>query len=457
MTKAYRIEIISKKGKLLYFPKETGLKPLQTVAFGNLSTEAIALPHAKRKIAITKELAATLHIPDIPLLKLHLFAKRGTLFIGPIVGILTAGFTKFPQTPLGNRSLTFSKMLTLHDRVGVLPIVFGIQHIQWEQGIVSGYFYMNSKWQQIDVPLPNVIYNKLPNRTIENLPVMKELKTTLMENYAIPWFNPGFFSKLEIYHKLVKNKKLQHILPKTVPMESEKSLQTMLTEFDHLYVKPNDGSFGKGIYQIKHLNDVYYIHFRKDEDQSKILKCSSLHGVIKLFKKLKLETKDYIIQQGIDVKKVSGRNMDFRVHTNKNREGKWQVSALACKVSGSNSPTTHLLFGGVVKAIDEVFSDEKERKQTTKKLTEAAIQFSDELNKHWKGMLAEIGYDFGIDKDGKIWLFEANSKPGRSIFSHPKIRKYERITQKLIFEYAVYLTEQVIHHPEQIFYELVLQ
>ena len=86
-------------------------------------------------------------------------------------------------------------------------------------------------------------------------------------------------------------------------MESEKSLQTMLTEFDHLYVKPNDGSFGKGIYQIKHLNDVYYIHFRKDEDQSKILKCSSLHGVIKLFKKLKLETKDYIIQQGIDVKK----------------------------------------------------------------------------------------------------------------------------------------------------------
>ena len=110
-----------------------------------------------------------------------------------------------------------------------------------------------------------------------------------------------------------------------------------------------------------------------------------------------------------------------------------------------------------MKAIDEVFSDEKERKQTTKKLTEAAIQFSDELNKHWKGMLAEIGYDFGIDKDGKIWLFEANSKPGRSIFSHPKIRKYERITQKLIFEYAVYLTEQVIHHPEQIFYELVLQ
>ena len=63
--------------------------------------------------------------------------------------------------------------------------------------IVSGYFYMNSKWQQIDVPLPNVIYNKLPNRTIENLPVMKELKTTLMENYAIPWFNPGFSVNLK--------------------------------------------------------------------------------------------------------------------------------------------------------------------------------------------------------------------------------------------------------------------
>jgi hypothetical protein len=38
------------------------------------------------------------------------------------------------------------------------------------------------------------------------------------------------------------------------------------------------------------------------------------------------------------------------------------------------------------------------------------------LERH-HGRLAELGLDFGVDRGGRVWLLEANSKPGRSVFA----------------------------------------
>jgi hypothetical protein len=65
-----------------------------------------------------------------------------------------------------------------------------------------------------------------------------------------------------------------------------------------------------------------------------------------------------------------------------------------------------------------------------------------------EGIIAEIGFDLGIDKHGDVWLFEANSKPGRSIFSHPELKEFDKLTCKLSLAFAVFLTEQTILHPE---------
>lgn len=54
-------------------------------------------------------------------------------------------------------------------------------------------------------------------------------------------------------------------------------------------------------------------------------------------------------------------------------------------------------------------------------------------------------------------MFEANAKPGRSIFNHPQLSKYERLSNKYLLLHAVKLMEQVITNPEKIFHEFVLQ
>ncbi|WP_460267415.1 YheC/YheD family protein [Clostridium tertium] len=46
------------------------------------------------------------------------------------------------------------------------------------------------------------------------------------------------------------------------------------------------------------------------------------------------------MQQGVDLIEFQGKPADFRVHTNKNRKGKWTVTAIAVKISGE----AHLTF-----------------------------------------------------------------------------------------------------------------
>ncbi|GAA3330126.1 hypothetical protein GCM10020331_081410 [Ectobacillus funiculus] len=66
--------------------------------------------------------------------------------------------------------------------------------------------------------------------------------------------------------------------------------------------------------------------------------------------------------------------------------------------------------------MDEIFPDPVERESVLQKLTTAVLLLSESIDTHLDGCIGEIGFDLGLDKTGKVWLFEANSKPGRSIF-----------------------------------------
>ena len=54
----------------------------------------------------------------------------------------------------------------------------------------------------------------------------------------------------------------------------------------------------------------------------------------------------YLVQQGIRLIRYKGRPVDFRVHMNKDRNGKWKVVGIGAKAAGSGSITTHVRTGG---------------------------------------------------------------------------------------------------------------
>ncbi|HHY74434.1 MAG TPA: YheC/YheD family protein [Bacillus bacterium] len=404
-------------------------------------------------IYITESLWKQLGIPYES--KIHVIANDGVLHLGPLIGIFTAGFTGTTIRPIGDRSLFFAKLLSTEKTVGAFTFVFGANHINWETGRIKGFFHSMDGWKQIEVPFPNVVYDRLPNRKTENHSILKNIKNKLQNEYLIPWFNPGFFNKWEIHEIFSAHPEVTLYLPETIAIPTLNSIRELLDKYHNIYIKPMNGSLGLGIHQIIKAADsdgeALYCRFRKN-DKNHLRKFKSLESLLQTqFNNENL--KGYIAQQGIALIKVDNKPFDFRIHTNKDDAGVWKMSAIAAKVAGVGSVTTHLGSGGIVKTIEEIKKLVPIPADGAEKLEQAVLTMSEILEKEINGTLGEIGFDLGIDKNGQIWVFEANSKPGRSIFKHPKLKEYDQLSRALPMSFAIYLTKRAILEPEVLFHE----
>ncbi|OAT72087.1 YheC/YheD family endospore coat-associated protein [Parageobacillus thermoglucosidasius] len=446
----YSLTIQEGEENTVYLPPDVSLSRQTMVSFGSMSTACrfVSSPLLDKQIIITNDVAKRLYIPFSA--DVHLFFAEDTVHLGPLVGIFTAGFTKSPLRPVGKRSFFFAKLLSQEKKVGVFAFVFGAHHINWEKGTITGYFYTESGWTQREVPFPTVIYNRLPNRRIENAETFQAIKETLKTEYGIPWFNENFFNKWEVYRLLEKHPLSRPYLPDTSFYPTIETADQFLKRYGEVYLKPANGSRGLGIHHILKKNRKYECRFRDQRGANRSQMFSTLSSLWEdVFSHQKLDS--YIIQQGIRLIEINGRKVDFRVHTNKNEEGIWQVSAIAAKIAEKASVTTHIHNGGIVKTVEEIFPDRSARDHILRQLYDAALTLSRCLEEQLQMNIGEIGFDLGIDRQYRIWMFEANSKPGRSIFTHPKLKQYDELTAMLSLAYAVYLSKKTIDKREALF------
>lgn len=399
---------------------------------------------------ISEDLCKVLGIPEKT--SVHLFQHGDALHIGPLIGVFTAGFTKDNMRPIGERSMYFAKLLTAARKCGSYAFVFGSHQVDFKEQTITGLMYNKKGWKQIKVPFPDVVYDRLPNRSSESLEQIAETRHRLQSQYFIPWFNPGFFDKWKVFEKLQEDETVNHYLPGTVLDPKQETLAKMLEEYEQIYIKPANGSLGLGIQQIlKPENEKYYYCRFRTGNENRLRSYSSLTRLIKQ-QYPSGDLTGFIAQQGIDLHRINQRPMDYRVHTNKNKEGKWEVTAIAAKIAGEGSLTTHTSSEGTVKTLNELITDYGLNKDYEKTLTEAALKLSHSLDRKIAGFIGEFGFDLGITKNGDIYLFEANSKPGRSIFDHKRLKGEELKTRILPMEYAIYLAKcaiekQLVHQP----------
>lgn len=452
MTKIYSIHTSNLQEFSIHLPKHSQQdEPIHSVSFGTfiMPCEIVYDDHLEDKILVSQEVAKQLLLPIGG--STHLIIHDNILYLGPIIGIFTAGFTEPLLRPIGERSLFFAKFLSIDHSLGIHSYVFGAHHINWEEGTIEGYTYGKSGWKKDIYPFPNVVYDRLPNRRIENHNALKTVKKRLKEEYSIPWYNPGFFNKWSIHQLLIHDSDAAVYLPETIHTPTISQMEQMLSKYQSIYLKPTNGSLGLGVYQLMYSREenMYYSRYRDDHEVNRLRKYSSLESFLKASFKDRHLT-NYLAQQGIKLTRIEGKSIDFRIHTNKDEHDMWKVTALAAKVAGKGSVTTHLNNGGVVKSLEEIFDDPQERIKALHHLTEAAITLSEKIDRHIKGFIGEIGFDLGIDTDGKVWMFEANSKPGRSIFSHPELKDADLNTRKASLQYGLYLSKKAILQPEEL-------
>lgn len=452
MNPFYSITVSFTDAKKLILPSsvrnETN-ENITEVVFGTAASPCfVEFQELNGAIKISKDLMDQLRLP---LGKTQLILHQNSVYLGPLIGIFTAGFTGSILRPIGNRSLFFAKYLTAQKTAGLFAYVFGAHLIDWETGIVNGYTFDDDGWRQMKIPLPNVVYDRLPNRETEDHHAIKMVKKRLKTEYGIPWFNPGFFDKWTIHELLLPHAEAAVYLPETTLDPSYEQIEKMLRRHKSVYLKPRNGSLGLGVFQLIYEPDehIYYCRYRSQEDNI-LRKYKSLDQFFKFsFGSRKME--DYLLQERIKLIRIEQQQVDFRVHTNKDLMGRFHVTALAAKIAGKGSVTTHVDNGGIVKTLEELFDQKDERNQAFRSLTSAALVLSEKIDQCIEGFIGEIGFDFGIDDCGNVWLFEANSKPGRSIFSHPSLKEEDMHSRKLSLQYALYLSKKAIEEPEALY------
>ncbi|USG64458.1 YheC/YheD family protein [Brevibacillus ruminantium] len=358
-------------------------------------------------------------------------ATNDSLKLGPIIGILTVARG---QQFLGNRE-NFKDIALAGKKLGALVYVFTPNGIDWKKKVVRGYLYdeQQNQWLETMLPIPHVVYNRIPSRKAEKRSDVQETLNQFDNLQNVTLFNRCFFEKHKLFHTLRAYSEVTPFLPDTLKLDTFNKFRQFCSQFRFVYLKPVLGKAGEGIMRLEYKKNSWVV-LRLKEQKTVTRKFSTLDGAWKYVKE-HIRNKPYIMQQGIHRAKYLGKPFDVRALVQKNGQGEWVVTGIGIRRSGSQNITTHVPRGGSIHSLEtvlqEIFSDEAEKLEA--KIKETALTIANALNQTIPG-LAEMSMDLGLTKEGKLWLFEANAKPEK--FDEPSIR---RISLSNLIHYSQYV------------------
>ncbi|BCU82110.1 hypothetical protein JIR001_18930 [Polycladomyces abyssicola] len=227
--------------------------------------------------------------------------------------------------------------------------------------------------------------------------------------------------KMKINTLLLKDPWISPHIPKTEWL-SEESLRAMLQQYETVYVKPNKGYKGIGIFRVRKINS------KKCEIQSSMnveVKIVSLQKAFSFLTEQIKSGRKYIVQQGIELAQLEGRPYDIRIMMHKPLD-RWQLSGWVVRLSKRDMVVTNFHREGESISIDRALQDNNwDVAQIAGDLSNLAHLVSNVLD-HYYG-LRELGIDLAVDNKGKVWYIEANTGPGFRGYKAVSMPMYERV------------------------------
>jgi hypothetical protein len=343
--------------------------------------------------------------------------------------------------PFRGNHFNFIDLIRTGKELGAKVCVITAKDIKLGKPKIKSFVYNTEtkNWSQKMIPLPCVIYNRIPSRKDELQPDVQQAIQACMKHTKIRLFNPSFFNKWTLFEWLNKAKATKKYIPATRKFTQLNELETMLRQHSLVYLKPARGKAGKGIMKVEFspTEMPYRLHIQ----YMRKTRISMHHNIIDLGVKLKQQIgmEEYIVQQGIRLAKYNNRAFDLRVLVQKNAKGIWSLTGIGARIAGSLSITTHVPRGGSIdepeKLLKITFGNDH-GKQIMRRVRLSSYSIAKQIEKASGHTMGEMSLDLGVDTSGQIWFFEANSRPMK--FDEPEIRKksLERIIQ-----YSEYLTQ----------------
>jgi len=271
---------------------------------------------------------------------------------------------------------------------------------------IRGQVYENGRWQERIMPFPDVIYNAgSPEKLAKSKEIVDKLKS------EIPFTTHSIGNKWNTNERLLEAKEFSNYL---IPSEIVKRVDTFhkfITSFQRVVFKPIDGRKGQGILFISKIENRYEV---RAGAESAIYTKQQLDALLNE----KFATGTYILQPYIQSVTKSGLVYDFRLHVQKNGEGKWTITTIYPRIAPKGSIIANINSGGYTNYLDPFLQQEFEDeafniRRMLEHFSLALASHLDELQMVQHGeVIDEIGIDVGLDENLKIWMYEVNWRPG---------------------------------------------
>jgi hypothetical protein len=350
---------------------------------------------------------------------IRLFQTQQGWVLGPVIGILTSarGHT------FGGNRLDYRDLSKVGKRRHTCVYVFTPETIQYEQHEVQGYVWTGRKnraWIQVSMPIPDIVYNRVPNRARERDFSTQRAKQWLIRETSGKLFNSRFFDKIELMRYLSQTEETRLYLPQTEIYRSRDQLLAWLKSQNTVYVKPANGTIGNGIIRVDRSGNGWIVK-RQQKGNQTLRQFEMLPYVANHIAQF-ITPGRYIIQKGIDLADWNGRMFDLRVLLQKNRKRRWTITGIGARVAGVNRITTHVPNGGMIANAKRVLADVFQGRAAAiyQEVKHLALQSAKQIEQNVPH-LAEMSMDIGVDQSGKPWFIEANAKPMK--FDEPFIRQ----------------------------------
>ncbi|WP_339277173.1 YheC/YheD family protein [Paenibacillus sp. FSL W8-0426] len=323
-------------------------------------------------------------------------------------------------------------------RIVVLPLPDDNQAALPKQGFV----YVDDQWRAVPLPATKLVMD----RSLQPLPqTWRQQLSAPGPGARTTYWSASLPGKWKVHQILSRDSETKELLPQTALFQPHVRWETWLERWPQgLFFKPVSGTHGKNTFRLargtepstwvidgrNHSNEPFHWLFQTPERvSSRLHACSSRRRLL--------------IQPYLDLSH-HGRPFDIRALMQKDGRGRWLLTGCMVREGPEKTLTSNLHGGGKAYPALPYLQDRfgaSEANALLEQIKQAAGRIPPLLERHF-GRLAELGLDFGADSDGRLWLLEANSKPGRSSFAKADDPQLFRRVHTRPLAYARYLLQQ---------------
>lgn len=439
-------------GKIYISPgllDKMGLEPRSVikirVGVKTVYTKMVVRKGKLKSYMLSPELAKRLGLKRRKVMQICYDKSNDMLHVGPFIGILT---NSLPNEEEYDSKSVQAELIFLSKIGKTLPAqiyLFTPYSINWANRTVRGYNYRKigedyGRWESSIYPLPDVVYDRISTRSGEARSRTSASKKKLKSMPYLKYFNPAFLNKWRVHQLLSRNPFLCGYLPETRQL-NRSNLEEMLKRYKVLYLKPSNGSLGRGIIKVncKEKGQLCFTIYRNGKNHGTAIKAEDLLKKTRSFRR----GKSYIVQQGLNLARYHGRPFDLRIIFQKNRDGEWKIGKKFVRVAAPGSSVANLSRGGKAETSKKVLSvildkDDAAIDRRNNEIKMLCAMIANTLEEQSGSTFGELGLDIGIDINGKPWLIEVNSKPRKTTDTDLSMA-IVRATFRRPLEYAIHL------------------